>query len=76
MQFRKPSPRIVNLWDRLESTLKTWGALGVAVFAAIYYASTIEADSTSAAKAARSPLLPCDCWTAKGRSWTLFSATM
>ena len=38
MQFRKPSPRIVNLWDRLESTLKTWGALGVAVFAAIYYA--------------------------------------
>jgi hypothetical protein len=39
MQFlRKPSPRIANLWARLESTMRTWGALGVAIFAAIYYA--------------------------------------
>jgi len=39
MQFlRKSSPRITNLWIRLEPKLKTWGALGVAVFAVIYYA--------------------------------------
>ncbi|HEY5768391.1 MAG TPA: hypothetical protein VIS71_00980 [Terrimicrobium sp.] len=38
MQFRKPPPWVVKLWDRLESALRTWGALGVAIFAAIYYA--------------------------------------
>ncbi len=39
MQFlRKPRPRIANLLRRLELALKTWGALGVAVFAALYYA--------------------------------------
>jgi hypothetical protein len=39
MQFlRKPRPRIANLVRRLEPALKTWGALGVAVFAALYYA--------------------------------------
>jgi hypothetical protein len=45
MQFvHKPSPRITppritSLWGRLESHLRTWGALGVVVFAGIYYAA-------------------------------------
>jgi hypothetical protein len=42
--LHKPSPRITsprsnNLWARLESHLRTWGALGVAGFAIIYYAA-------------------------------------
>jgi hypothetical protein len=38
MQFlRRWSPRNADFWVRLESGLKTWGALGVAMFAAIYY---------------------------------------
>jgi hypothetical protein len=38
MQFlRRWSPRKADFWVRLESGLKTWGALGVAIFAAIYY---------------------------------------
>ncbi|HEY5704579.1 MAG TPA: hypothetical protein VIS96_03280 [Terrimicrobiaceae bacterium] len=39
MQFlRKPSPRIISFLARMEAGLKTWGALGVAVFAILYYA--------------------------------------
>jgi hypothetical protein len=38
MQFlRKPSPRLTHLGARLESNLKTWGALAVAIFAVAYY---------------------------------------
>ena len=36
---RTTPPRIANLGARLESHLKTWGALGVAIFAIIYYAA-------------------------------------
>ena len=39
MQFlRKPPPRIAHLLRRLEPSLKTWGAVGVAAFAVLYYA--------------------------------------
>jgi hypothetical protein len=36
---RTTSPKIANLGTRLESRLKTCGALGVAIFAIIYYAA-------------------------------------
>ena len=36
---RTTPPRIANLGARLDSHLKTWGALGVAIFAMIYYAA-------------------------------------
>jgi hypothetical protein len=38
MQFlRRWSPRKADFWNRFESRLKAWGALGVAIFAAVYY---------------------------------------